>query len=244
MWDGGPSYNIIRSKHVDAKNWLDQFMASNGGRYPSAGEFANADKLYRWGLIAPEPRDHLPTVYSNQGADVSLLGNIGRGILGAIPGGGLVSAGLTMAGEMFKRKPPATFTPGAGQAPIPITMAGVGGMGLGGGKLPPLGKLGGLIGKAAGKAGGRLGPGIKRGVKAIPGVAGGAMVWNGVEWVLDQFGDDAPRRRRMNPYNPKALKRADKRVRAFSDGARPILRELGYTVSSHRHVKPKKKRRR
>lgn len=98
----------------------------------------------------------------------------------------------------------------------------------------------------------------KRGAAVVAGnrwvrsVVGGVASWLLVDAagnVIDKwFGPGSPpgagKRRTMNPFNPKALARADRRVRAFSDRSRPILRELGYTVSSHRHVKSKKKKRR
>lgn len=50
---------------------------------------------------------------------------------------------------------------------------------------------------------------------------------------------------RMNPFNPQALARADRRVTTFARRAAPILKDMGFTVSSTRRVKiaAKKKRR-
>lgn len=81
----------------------------------------------------------------------------------------------------------------------------------------------------------------------VKNVVGGVATW----FLIDAVGNilkqsaHAPRRT-MNPFNPRALARADRRVKAFSDRARPVLRELGYQVSATRKVKGggKKRRRR
>lgn len=44
---------------------------------------------------------------------------------------------------------------------------------------------------------------------------------------------------RLNPFNPHALARADRRITTFSRRAAPILHDMGYTVSRTRHVKLK-----
>lgn len=51
---------------------------------------------------------------------------------------------------------------------------------------------------------------------------------------------------RMNPFNPRALARADRRITTFARRTAPILRDMGYQVSRSRKVslKPKKRRRR
>lgn len=49
---------------------------------------------------------------------------------------------------------------------------------------------------------------------------------------------------RMNPFNPRALARADRRVTAFARRAAPILKDMGFTVSSTRKVKIKTTRKR
>lgn len=53
------------------------------------------------------------------------------------------------------------------------------------------------------------------------------------------------RKPKMNPFNPRALARADHRVTAFARRAAPMLRELGFQVATgHRKPKGLKKRRR
>lgn len=44
---------------------------------------------------------------------------------------------------------------------------------------------------------------------------------------------------RMNPFNPHALARADRRITTFARRAAPMLHDMGYTVSRSRHVKIK-----
>jgi len=232
IWGGGPSYNVVASRHVGAKNWLDQFMQANGGRYPTEGEFRSADAAYHWNFF-PATASYNPN-FLEETSNMSLLGNIGKLAMGVgkfIPGVNTVINGIETVPSVL-RPAPATFPVAPGRPAI--TQAGVVPAGL-------IGKVGGMIGKVAG----RSGPLVKQGAKAAGGIAGTAMVWNGVEWVMENaWGGDGRKRRTMNPFNPKALKRADRRVKAFSDRARPVLRELGYTVSSHRHVKPTKKKRR
>lgn len=48
---------------------------------------------------------------------------------------------------------------------------------------------------------------------------------------------------RMNVFNPSALARADRRVTGFARRAAPILKDMGFTVSSTRKVSIAKKRR-
>ena len=85
---------------------------------------------------------------------------------------------------------------------------------------------------------------VKVAKQAAPTVAGavvGATIDNAFDWLT---GKPKKKFRRMNVLNPKALKRADRRVRGFSDMARPVLRDLGFSVSTHRHAKPLKKKKR
>lgn len=49
---------------------------------------------------------------------------------------------------------------------------------------------------------------------------------------------------RMNPFNPHALARADRRITTFARRAGPILHDMGYTVSRTRHVAVKTTRKR
>lgn len=49
---------------------------------------------------------------------------------------------------------------------------------------------------------------------------------------------------RMNPFNPRALARADRRITTFAKRVKPILRDMGYAVTSSRKVNLGKKRRR
>lgn len=56
------------------------------------------------------------------------------------------------------------------------------------------------------------------------------------------FGRDiCIRQPRMNPFNPRALARADRRLTSFARRAAPMLKDLGYDVSRHRHVTIKTK---
>lgn len=41
---------------------------------------------------------------------------------------------------------------------------------------------------------------------------------------------------RMNPFNPRALARADHRITTFARRTAPILKSMGFTVTSTRHV--------
>lgn len=49
---------------------------------------------------------------------------------------------------------------------------------------------------------------------------------------------------RMNPFNPRALARADRRVTAFARRSKAILQDLGYHVAPRKKSLAKKKRRR
>jgi hypothetical protein len=49
---------------------------------------------------------------------------------------------------------------------------------------------------------------------------------------------------RMNPFNPRALARADRRITQFARRTRPILRSMGYQVTPARKVKLTGKKRR
>lgn len=49
---------------------------------------------------------------------------------------------------------------------------------------------------------------------------------------------------RMNPFNPRALARADARITTFARRAAPIFRDMGFAVSSTRKVTLKKGRKR
>lgn len=56
--------------------------------------------------------------------------------------------------------------------------------------------------------------------------------------------DICMKRPTMNVFNPRALARADKRLTGFARRGSAILKDLGFQVSRHRHVKIGKKRRR
>lgn len=94
----------------------------------------------------------------------------------------------------------------------------------------------GAAGAAAGKAIARVAssPLARRAAKAIVKVAGGWMVWNGVEYVFSALKPDgATKPRRMNVMNVRALARADRRVQRFAGRAVPVLKQLGYQVERH-----------
>lgn len=78
---------------------------------------------------------------------------------------------------------------------------------------------------------GRVLPGVgkivQQGLPAVrrqlPGIVGGAAAG----FVLDQFGNPVRRkRRRMNPYNPKAARRAIRRIKALRREMQKIERML------------------
>lgn len=81
---------------------------------------------------------------------------------------------------------------------------------------------------------------------------GKVIVTVGGYWIFDQVagwifqeGDPPRKSPRMNVLNPSALRRANRRVCGFASFARPVLRELGYQVSTTRKAsrgcKPKKR---
>lgn len=76
-----------------------------------------------------------------------------------------------------------------------------------------------------------MGGAIKKAAKYLPGVAAAEWIWDELKgmWVKKK------KHRRMNVLNPRALKRADRRVTGFAAAAKPILHELGYHVSATRH---------
>lgn len=56
--------------------------------------------------------------------------------------------------------------------------------------------------------------------------------------------DICARRARMNPFNPRALARADRRITTFARRAAPIMKDLGFAVSRTRYPKIKTVKRR
>lgn len=114
-------------------------------------------------------------------------------------------------------------------------------LGLGGGTSsggPPAMPGGGPVVDQAGM--GQIIAGAAK--RVIPGIVEGVVGY----WIFDKlagwvFKPGKPHRRRMNPLNPKALHRADRRVTSFGRIAKKELQHMGYTVGRH-HPKPLKKK--
>jgi hypothetical protein len=88
------------------------------------------------------------------------------------------------------------------------------------GKVAP--KVGAAIGKIAGRGGGKIGPVLKKGGTIA--AAGGAFeIGSRVTRRVLNGGDEAPRRRRMNVTNVKALRRAIRRAHGFAKLSRKVL---------------------
>lgn len=111
------------------------------------------------------------------------------------------------------------------------------------GAVPGWGQLGK---RAVGVAGPAIGRQLVRAKKWLPEVVGGALIYKLVDMATGEVLDmkKGPPRRRMNVLNPKALARADRRVTGFARIARGTLKDLGFHVSAHRHVKTTTKKRR
>lgn len=93
--------------------------------------------------------------------------------------------------------------------------------------------VGGLLGRilpALGRAGRTAVPIIRRNLPAI-----GAGVATSI--ALDQFGNPVRKRRRMNPYNPKAARRAIRRIRALRREMQKIERMLPKQKASRPRVR-------
>lgn len=126
---------------------------------------------------------------------------------------------------------PAGGTGGPGPVAMPggVDLSGLGGVGLGG----AIGAIGGAVGRAATRF-----PKIRA---IVSGVVGYYVFDKALGWTFKKGNIPKPR---MNVLNPKALRRADRRVCGFATYARSALKQYGYQVSSTRRAsscKPKKK---
>lgn len=125
-----------------------------------------------------------------------------------------------------------TGGPGPIAAPGGVDLSGLGGVGAGG--------LGGVIG-AMGGAVARVATRYPRVRAVVSGVVGYYIFDKALGWMFKKGNPPKPR---MNVLNPKALRRADRRVCGFATYARSALKQYGYQVSSTRRAsscKPKKK---
>lgn len=226
-------------------NWLAaaqsivgrSLTAEEQWRVQQASGYADVENMARsWGGgFSALPGRSLAVPSQQQQFLAPLIAGAGKLVLGG------VAAGVTdwVKGKFGGGSPPAAPMPG-GMPMIPpggmvLPTSPVGGMpmiqqaGVGG----TIAKVaGGAIGKVAGRAGAMVGS--QRG-KKVRGVVGGVLGW----WLIDAvtgaiLGQTTPPKRTMNPFNPRALARADKRICAFSTRVRPVLRSLGYQVSSTR----------
>lgn len=89
------------------------------------------------------------------------------------------------------------------------------------------------IGRVIGRVRGAL-PAIRG---QLPSIAGGAVAGVGLQQVVDQFGRPVRKRRRMNPYNPKAARRAIRRIKALRREMQKIERMLPKQRASTRRVR-------
>lgn len=139
------------------------------------------------------------------------LGILGRA-LGAI--GKLAGRALGIGG----RAAPATTTAVAIRTP-PIVRTPQGGGGPLSRVLSGSGTLAGILGGTA--LGGVLGVGTEMAVRGVSGFLGPG---------------EAPRRRRMNPLNPKALRRATRRLSSFNKFAVKTQKELAKLAPPRRRA--------
>lgn len=167
----------------------------------------------------------------------STLGSIG-GIVGAvpIPGAGVVGGVLGAIGSAFGSNKP--------KPPVPTgapTLPGI----LGGGVKPswlggegtPAEIPGTTMVPVKNKAGNVI-------YELIISPAGRVIAYYAFSRVKGWVLHHGQPHRRMNPFNPHALARADRRVKAFGSRAGSVLKHLGFHVSKTRHTKVKIKARR
>lgn len=150
------------------------------------------------------------------------LGKVAGGIVKSIPGVGSILSGAEAVGSLFKK--PARGTRLISQ-PLPVTRMGTQ-------PISPVAIQQGSV--VAGI------PSILRGVGRVAGT--GLAGFGAGEAAKKLFGGSRRRYRRMNPTNPKALRRAIRRVQRFGEFARA----MGYSKPP-RAIKgfrgfPKKKR--
>lgn len=208
-------------------------------------------------LLAKAPVVTAPTPPPTETNNVSLLGKIG-GVLtgvakvaGGFAAGGPVGAALAGA-TLIKR--PAAATP-LTQSGLPALAGGLGGL---------VGKLGGAVGTAVGRVGvpGLIGTAV--GTALSPSSGCGCNGSSGRDPCTGQklssqkapdatfFGGCCPpgrvlrrqpwardiciKKPKMNPFNPAALARADRRITQFSRRSTAILRGMGFSVTRTRKV--------
>jgi hypothetical protein len=124
----------------------------------------------------------------------------GLPILGALAGG-LIKKGISFLGKKILKKPAAVIKAVGGALAKPIVATALGSAGAGA-----------VVGRTAAVA--QMERAEERAVEAA--LNGGRLP--------PQF------RRRINPLNPKALRRATRRLEQFRGHATKALRELGFTV--------------
>ena len=151
---------------------------------------------------------------------------------------------------------PAGLSFGGGFSPAPI--------------VPPMptggwrGAIGGVVTAAGGAAAGAAGEWFRRqlggGGGSAPRLPVGPTSSNGPAPTATFFGGECPpgrvlrrvsmgrdiciKKPRMNPFNPRALARADRRVTSFARRSKAILSDMGYTVTARKKSLGKKRKRR
>ena len=164
---------------------------------------------------------------------------------------------------MSAMAPPALMMPPTANASLGGALTGAL-TGFVGGGGPVGGIIGGILGgikKGGGGGGGGVLPGVIGGIlpglPGFPGLGGGR---DGEKPTTATWGGECPpgrvlrrkpfardvcvKKPRMNPFNPRALARADRRVTSFARRSKAILQDLGYKVSPRKKsVTPKKRRR-
>lgn len=218
----------------------------------SATPWSAIDAAVAQARIPPPAALTLPAIRTAPGGDMSLslkgaLGAIGRTAVGFATGGigGAVAAGVKSV-QQFTAKKPAPAMP-TNALTVPPIIKGIGG-GIIGTALS-----GGIDSVVRGITGGSTSnggcgcngssrdpcTGRKLSGQRAPdatffgGCCPPGRVLRKVAWGRDV----CAKRATMNPFNPRALARADRRITMFASRAAPMMRDLGFDVSRRRHLK-------
>lgn len=225
---------------------INNMFLAKLGRSPTPQELANASSM-----VATHSWDDIGAAISSRasqsfaGAEqiqASFLGGLGGAIKGAATGlvtggiGGMVTGAIGGAvkgsGGLPGGRPPTISMPGTGTGLVGGTIGG-----MVGGLIPRIPGLTGTSSTGCGCNGSNGRDPCTRQKTSSQGAPlatffGGCCPPGRTLRRVNNGRDICAKTARMNVFNPKALARADRRVTGFARRAAPILRDLGFQVST------------